>query len=139
MDTVFLIRNETSDEGTFGSFAINQFRCVSAELPNRNNKVGVSCIPVGDYVCRWLYSNEHKRNIYHITDVPNRTDIEIHSGNWAGDITKGLKSDVKGCCILGNKIEIIEGQKGITDSKDILARFEKLMGGAPFKLIITEM
>ena len=138
MDTVFLIRTESSAQGTFSQFAIKTFKAFGGELPSRNNQQGKSCIPAGTYICRWLYSNEHKRNIYHITNVPNRTDVEVHSGNYCGDKDKGFKSDVLGCLLLGKSIGLLDGQKAVLESKEAIQEFEKLLNQEPFKLIITD-
>lgn len=133
--TIYRIRSESGDAGTFGVLKTpSGFECYTGELPERDNKSGISCIPVGTYKCSQRFSEKHKKNVYGIEEVPGRSDCEIHSGNFCGDVTKGLKSDVLGCIILGRAIMEIAGQKAVTSSKDALAAFEADMEYKPFLL-----
>ena len=47
--TAYLLRNSTSDTGTFGQFRIGDYQCHCGELPWRDNSRNVSCIPAGIY------------------------------------------------------------------------------------------
>jgi hypothetical protein len=132
MKTLTLTRTETSDQGTFGKFG-NFF---TGELPWRDNVHGISCIPPGVYPTVWEFSPKHNCNKYHVCNVPGRDMIEIHSGNFCGDITKGYKTDVEGCILLGNSMSIIGNQKIVSDSKRAVKSFEDTMQGEPFMLEI---
>jgi len=68
--------------------------------------------------------------------VPERTDIEIHSGNFCGDKDEGYKSHVEGCIILGQKIGMLEGQVAVLSSHQALVAFEADMGKQSFVLSI---
>lgn len=70
------------------------------ELPDKGNRTGVSSIPAGRYTCVWDQSPS-KGWCYHLQDVPGRSYILIHPGNWAGDLHKGFYSDLRGCIAVG--------------------------------------
>ena len=142
MRIVTLIRDPSTDEGTFGVLTTDDdFTCVTGELPWKNNIPNLSCVPEGEYMAKWLYSPSHGTELYHLIDVPGRKVIEIHAGNWCGDTEKGYKSDVLGCIILGReKAELTpEGmnpQMAITASVQTLALFESHMNQEDFLLQI---
>ena len=140
-----LCRKSTSDQGTFGELTTpNGTVFVSAELPWRDNKPSLSCIPRGNYPVKWLWSPKHNRNIYHVEGVQGRdrnlemANIEIHNGNYAGDVTKGYRSDVLGCILIGNKVGVIGTQRAVLESQAALAHFESLMNQEPFMLNVIE-
>ena len=144
MKTLTLKRTKTSEQGTFGVL-INDgvVFCHTGELPkfagnpSVENEQRTDCIPVGTYVCKIVNSPKFGK-VYEITNVPNRSAILIHSGNFCGDVAKGYKSHVLGCILLGVGKGTLEGQEAITGSKPIIAAFMKLMDGEPFNLVIEE-
>ncbi len=84
--TAYLVRLETSIEGTFGKIIVpGGFECFTAELPWRDNRSNVSCIPPGLYRCG-IYKSRRFGTVFHLTDVNGRTYILIHTGNLAGDV-----------------------------------------------------
>lgn len=131
-------RKESGDPGTFGvlSVAGSAFKCVTGELPWRNNIRSVSCIRPGSYVCLWQFSPAHHRQVYELQNVPARNDVQIHSGNWCGDKEKGLRSDVAGCILLGDVVGVLDGQKAVLHSKKTVRDFEDEMKLEPFTLTI---
>jgi hypothetical protein len=140
-----LTRTKTGDDGTFGLLQTPNHSLFTGELPWRDNKTDLSCIPDGSYVCRWLYSPHHNRNIYHVLNVPNRGDVEIHSGNYCGDVERGYRSDVLGCIILGqgrdavnvdDKIHPAFVQEIISESRKAIQEFENEMATQDFKLTV---
>lgn len=144
MKTVSLVRKSTGDDGTFGKAFTDERGYYTAELPWRDNRPGISCIPTGEYICKWLYSPHHNRKLYHLQDVPGRTDVEIHPGNYAGDTTKlsenrnPYRSDVEGCILLGLAAERVLGQMMLIQSRTAIDMFEKEMEQADFLLKISE-
>jgi len=105
MTNVILQRLETSDEGTFGTLTLpdgTSFHC--AELPWRNNASGMSCVPSGSYPVILVFSPHFNRHIYQLQQVPGRSDVEIHPGNFAGDTSMGYSSDVEGCILPGMNV-----------------------------------
>ena len=138
MRTATLRRTKTGDSGTFGELKTETRKSwASGELPWRNNARGASCIPAGCYSCRMQYSPAHGREVYTLQDVPCRTDVEIHLGNWCGDLDKGYRSDVMGCILLGMALTRMEGQDAVIDSKHAVAEFENEMQDEPFQLVIS--
>ncbi len=129
-------RGDQGDYGTFGVIKTDSgFSCYSAELPYRGDLPDLSCIPSGTYMVERFNSPKHGE-CYLITSVPNRTLCEIHKGNFCGDVTKGLKSDVEGCVLTGNALGNIAGQPCVIASGDALARLEADLECLPFLLLI---
>ena len=137
MENVFLCRMRRSDQGTEGMLIINGFRCCTLELPWRDNKSNISCIPPGEYKVKVRHSNKFG-NVYWITDVENRSWILMHSGNYAGDISKGFKTHVAGCILLGKKFGYLYHQRAILNSRVTLRKFMNLMKGEEFNIKILE-
>lgn len=128
--------DESDRFGTFGKLTTDSgFQCYSGELQWKDNKPDISCIPAGVYQCAMRKSVKHG-NCYGVEGVQGRTNIEIHSGNFCGDSSQGLKDDVLGCIILGDAIGEIAGQKALLSSKDALTRFEADLEGSAFRLSI---
>lgn len=137
MKSATLTRTETGDAGTFGTLVTESgFQCYTGELPWRGNESGKSCIPEGVYTCARANSPKHGP-CYYVTEVPKRSDIEIHSANWMGDESKGLKCQLLGCIAPGRAIMDIAGQKGVSSSKDALASLEADLEKEPFTLTIV--
>jgi hypothetical protein len=136
--TYRLVRSSTGDEGTFGQLYIGDAILHTAELPWRDNQPNISCIPAGTYLCLPHNSPKFGR-VYLLSDVPGRSEILFHKGNWAGDVAKGYKSDSEGCILLGSYVTINEhGQKMVANSRPAFNRFLSIAAGASFKLEITE-
>jgi hypothetical protein len=142
MKDVYLFRTTTSDHGTEGMLVTEGFFCKTLELPWRNNKKGMSCIPAGEYIVKIRQSPKYG-SIYWVTKVPDRTWILIHPGNVAGDITKinpntetNFKSHVNGCILLGKKHGFLWGQRAVLISKPTVRDFRNFMNDETFKLKI---
>src|SRR5512137_107271 len=86
-------RTRMSDQGTEGVLLAPGFSCYTLELPWRDNMSNISCIPSGEYKCVIRHSPK-MGNKYWVKKVPKREYILIHSGNFAGDTSKGYKSHV---------------------------------------------
>jgi hypothetical protein len=128
-------------------------RFLLLELPDRGDKANISRLPRPIVVlAEWLYSEEHKRFLYHLTKMQmpdgswgplpdGRTVIEWHIGNVAGDVAKGYQSDSKGCGLYGEEVAIFpkgkqltpshaplaQDQMGVSGSGDMLAKFHAHM------------
>jgi len=138
METIVqLFRLKRSDQGTLGLLLAPGFQCYSLELPWRENKQNISCIPNGDYDVVIRISPKYGKT-YHVTNVENRSFILIHSGNWAGDTSKGFKTHVNGCILLGKDRGLLAKQLAVLNSRITVNRFMQTMGYNPFKLKISE-
>lgn len=94
-----LIRVSYSKNAVFGVF-LNELDmpfAVTAEPPWRDNMVGLSCIPTGEYICKRTVS-PHFGETFEVTGVPGRTHILFHKGNIP-------LQDSKGCILLGEQFE----------------------------------
>ena len=109
----------------------------SLELPWKNNQPDVSCIPAGVYQAALAWMPHFGKDMYLLQDVPGRNSVFIHPGNWAGDVSQGLRSDVEGCILLGLSTGEIEGQEGVCESVTAIDRFMAACGGQPITVVIS--
>lgn len=137
METAILIRTESGDHGTFGRFLFPAigYESYTAEPPWKNNQRSVSCVPAGEYIVQERMSPKYG-SVYHVTDVEGRSWILHHSGNYAGDTTKGLKSHTMGCILHGQKLGFLGGQKAVLNSRFTMADLHFKSKMQTFKLII---
>lgn len=113
-----IILNRTrqyKDKQVIGSLTTDTFSCVSLELPWKDNKHNVSCIPKGTYQWERLESSP-SFDYPHlwIKDVPNRSYIKIHAGNYV--------DNTLGCVLVGDDLVDInnDGLVDVTNSRDTL-------------------
>jgi hypothetical protein len=132
-----LYRLARGDQGTQGVLHYNNERLYTIELPWRKNMKNISCIPKGEYFCETRVSPRFGL-VYWIKDVPNRSFILIHSGNWAGDVSKGYKAHVNGCILLGLQNGTLQGQLAVLNSRLAVNKFMREMEKEPFRLKIFE-
>jgi hypothetical protein len=136
---VYLNELFTDDQGTISVLAIPAFSwsCFINELPERGNVTNFSRIPRGKtYHVRFVKTPKHG-DVYLIEKVPDRSAILMHSGTYAGDTKKGLRSDVLGCQEFGYKVVIMNGQRAVINSRSTRDAFQKLLNGQNFNLIIS--
>lgn len=138
---VTLRRGEEGDWGTKGYWIAlaSGWHCDTLELPNRGNMPGISRIPPGTYSCSIVWSHHFQQMLYQVNDVIGRGGIEIHRGNWAGDQARGMKADIRGCCLLGRGYGYLSehpNQLAILNSGIVVAEFMKEMAARPFTLEI---
>ena len=71
------------------------FSCKTLELPWKDNQHNISCIPENKYYCE-KHIRPSGAKSFLVKDVPDRTDILIHSGNFAaGDNVSGPKTAIE--------------------------------------------
>ncbi|PXY01417.1 hypothetical protein DF185_07995 [Marinifilum breve] len=90
------------------------------ELPWKENKKCVSCIPEGEYKIG-LWNTQKFPNTFEIKNVPNRTNILIHKGNF--------NTNTLGCVLLGlDKKDLNQdGLLDITDSGEAMDHLNELI------------
>lgn len=126
------------DQGSPGRLTTPGFKCFSLELPWRDNLPEISCLPEGVYFARWTWSDHFRRFMYAIEEqIANRGGFRIHSGNFAGDKAKGLRSDSLGCPLLGYQFGRMDNQRAVLVSRPCVADFIKFMEFKPFTLEIS--
>ncbi len=130
MNTVTITRNVDTGREVMGSLITSGFSCKTLERPWKNNQSGISCIPSGTYQVNWTFSPKLMRYTYQVMNVPGRSGIRIHPGNYF--------FDVEGCILLGTGYTELnnDGQLDIINSKATIFSFENYMGRKPFTLII---
>lgn len=88
------------------------------------------------------YSPHFSRFLYHILNVPGHDALEVHAGNWAGDVNKGKFSDVRGCILQGHgyaKIAPYPQQLAIINSRLAVDQWIKFMDSKDFTLEILDV
>lgn len=133
---VIIIRGPSTDQGTFGTlYGPNDFTCKVCELPDRDNKTNISRIPAGRYSVI-PYNSKRFGKVYLIENVDGRTYILTHSGNLAGDVSKGFRTHSHGCILLGKYFGNLNGQRAVLCSRQVIRSFRNLMGNKSFSLEI---
>ena len=128
---LLLIRDTFTDESTIGELFLNGERmCDTLELPYRDNKRSISCIPAGQYDVRLRLARESAtRDYLHllVKDVKDRSYILFHKGNTA--------KDTRGCILvgLGSQQNLVQNS-GL--AMDLLMKEIINLGGTNIKLII---
>ena len=92
-----MIRDTFTDKSTIGKLYLNgEFISHTLELSWKDNKKSVSCVPKGVYNIRLRCARESAtRDYLHllVEDVPNRSYILFHRGNYP--------KDTLGCILTG--------------------------------------
>lgn len=104
------------------------FSFYTLELPYLENQFQISCIPKGEYNVEKRNSTKYKDH-FHILDVPDRSYILIHAGNY--------KTHTKGCVLVGRTLKDInkDGFRDVTSSKDTMKKLNEILPNT-FRLTI---
>lgn len=123
MRIMHLKRVAYRNDGTMGVLLDNGDTpfALSLEPPWRENQRGVSCIPVGTYLCRRVSSPKFG-NTFEITGVPGRSHILFHKGN--------IDDHTEGCVLVGEEfavwddgsVSVARSGAGFTEFLDRLAQ-----------------
>ena len=124
---VKLQRTAQNELYTRGEYLIEgRFIAHSLELPWRENRRNISCIPAGVYQCEW---KKHSiRPVARIHGVPDRSGILIHVGNTVRDI--------RGCCLAG-LVWLRHG--ALMDSVPAMIDLYRATEGQPFTLEVKDV
>jgi hypothetical protein len=109
------------DDCTVGRLWCGDFQCFTLELPLLNNQTNVSCIyPAGGYRGNKHFSPSNGDCIA-INNVMDRTNIQIHSGNYT--------SQIRGCILVGDSIKFLndDNTPDVTNSKKTLATLMSIL------------
>lgn len=91
-------RKFSSNSCTMGYLiADDEVICYTLELPWKDNLNNISCIPVGTYNGILRYDKTDGWRIQ-LDNVPNRTGVQIHIGNYTREI--------KGCVLVGTDAKV---------------------------------
>jgi len=110
-----------------------RLQILTLELPWNGNQKRVSCIPEGVYEVHKVHSPKFGK-CFMVMDVPDRSGIMIHPGNYAS-LTD--RSDTSGCILPGMARDDID-DNGIEDIIQSAYALEKLLNILPdsFKLYV---
>jgi len=128
VNMVTIKRIEHTDKQTLGLMYYNGKEVAKTlELADKNNAPKISCIPKGSYKVVRRFSQKYG-NHFHITDVPNRSFILIHNGNY--------HTQILGCVLVGKAHLDInkDGYKDVTASKD---KMKELLALLPNEFTLT--
>lgn len=112
------------------------FTCKVLELGWHENQNNISCVPKGNYTCKWTRSNRmsseagHDVFTYEVMNVPSRAGVRIHSSNYY--------TQLRGCLALGDTTKDIngDGEEDVTNSVNTVKSFVAFMNKEDFILII---
>lgn len=120
MPYFILLRTLATARATYGRLSSNDdaqsWRTL--ELPWLNNHPLTSCIPVGIYTCRRRFSPHNKCEVFEVTGVAGRSDIEIHVANYTRQLL--------GCIALGTEVFDLDGD-GEDDVEHSRVAFDQFM------------
>jgi hypothetical protein len=129
MPTIMIERFAYAPDGTFGRITLptgKQFFTV--ERAWAGNKPFESCIPDGVYDLKRRRSAVVERTSggdylegWEVTDVPGRTFIMIHPGNWP--------TNFEGCIGVGLNYQVLDGRNGVTQSRVAFAQLMSDLDG----------
>lgn len=122
-----LIERWYQEDCTIGRLRYGSFQCLILELPWKDNQQNVSCIPEGIYKAKKRISPGKGYQVIEYINVPNRTYIQIHYGNYTHQIL--------GCQLPGDSIKWLNDDTilDVTNSEKTL---DKLLSLLPDKFEI---
>lgn len=105
---------------TLGRLSCGDLHCFTLELPWHSNSRTISCIPAGPYKATKYESPKHG-TVLLLHDVPNRSYVEIHAGNFTRQI--------EGCILVGDGIKYLDSDAipDVTNSRNTLAKLLELI------------
>ena len=100
-------------EYTLGILEALDFKCFTLELPRLNNQQDISCIYAAGGFSGYKHFSPKNGDCIAIDNVMNRTNIQLHSGNWL--------RNTKGCILVGDSIKFDKaGDIMVTNSRKSL-------------------
>lgn len=104
--------------------------CNTVELPWRGNVHDASCIPLGEYICKFPHPHSGY-DTWEITGVPDRAGILIHKGNTSAQI--------RGCVLVGQSFDFVIDRRGVANSAEAFAKLLRwLHDDKEFKLVVAK-
>ena len=139
MKRLKIVRVKSDNEGTLGTlfFEGNKI-CMIGEPPWRKNIANKSCIPTGTYTVNYLpkSASGKYRDVYHLQNVPNRSGVLIHCGNFMGNSDLGFKTHSLACLLPGLRAGRLQGQRAVLASRSALKKIHSIVKRKTFLLEI---
>lgn len=98
----------------------------TVERPWKGNEPYLSCIPEGVYDL-WPHNGRRYKNVWQVMNVPERTAILIHEGNYP--------TDVQGCISIG--MRLFDTVVGVADSRKAMKKLREVLGAGEHQIEIT--
>jgi len=99
---LIILKRWEHNDCTIGRLSCGEFQCFTLELPNKDNQKNISSIPNGEY--EYFYRNsERNGEVLELLNVPGRTHIQIHAGNYI--------SQIRGCILVGDGVKWLNYDK----------------------------
>lgn len=107
-----ITRLEYGENETIGVLQLaGKVLCWTLELPWKDNKIDISCIPTGKYKCL-LATYKDKGERWLVQGVSERDAIFVHEGN--------VHSEIKGCILLGSGIGYLSDDRAVLGSRNAI-------------------
>lgn len=116
-------------DATFGTMMLDGAVVYTVERPWLGNAPMISCIPMGQYLCRPRRYFRGDYDAIEICDVPGRSHILFHKANVA--------SQLAGCIAPGVSMRCYGAEVGVGPSRPAFERLMSLYGGTEFDLEIV--
>jgi len=130
---ITLTRFFLNDAVTFGMLnikGIDHWPIFTLENPWKDNRRNVSCIPEGRYDCS-SYSSMKYVDVYKVHDVPARSGILFHKGNY--------ERNTSGCILPGTGVDPAFYDPMVLHSGDAMKELRKIIKHQPFTLEIKRL
>jgi len=125
---LLLQRQRRTAIATLGELSVDGAHdCFTLELPAGNGGPG-SCIPAGTYPVALQHSPRFNRDMPELLNVPGRSQILIHWGNYA--------KDTAGCILVGKTTGANEVWSSRLAFKDLCTKF--LAAAGPHQITILD-
>ena len=115
-----LIRQPSTPDGTLGTWfnPDGSELCKTIELPWLDNHPQTSCIPAMAVNFERYISPKHGQ-VWVATNVPNRSEIEVHAANLARQLL--------GCLGVGDEFGVLDGLPAVLNSQATLAMLRETL------------
>jgi len=127
MEKIKIKRIHKRDDCTLSVLMFKDFMCKVLELPDLDNQRNISCIPEGLYKAKKRISPSKGYEVIEYIDVPNRTYIQLHYGNYTRQIL--------GCQLPGEDFIDLDGDS-IPDITNTKATLDELLSMLPKTFMI---
>lgn len=122
MADIQLQRMYSDDDCTLGVIVVSGLRFFTLELPWLNNAPNISCVIDGKYNYKKRVSPGKGYEVIELIDVPGRSYIQIHLGNFTNQI--------QGCILPGTGLKDID-EDGCIDVTGSENAFNSIMENTP--------